>query len=354
MQVAERYKVNASTWARPFTARLLEPGAVSYKDVGCGTSLLTKETIDRCIRTFIGCPVVVRRNDNGKLIHPGQNEVTPGTMKTLGSGYITEVFYNSTDGWWYGRGVVDTDEAVRAIEIAGLCSTGYHVNSSGPGRSWHDIQCHDEILDFSGEHLAVVANPRYEEATIRLNAKNTNNMDMIKWIKKVASGVITPSATPAAPAAAAPAADDKQNANSGETISPESTFDVPTADGKTEQVTLAKLIEAHNAKNSHTVDGEDEIHCNGKAYKVNALLQAFDLWEVEKTKQNAADEEKAKKDKEDKENAAKADKTNAKPDHFSVLLNAAAVAAVPSPIAASFDTQAERLARGSREYGSGK
>lgn len=373
MRVEPSFRVvtNATNWARPFVARLLEPGLVSYEDQGCGKSLVTKETIDRWIQTFVGRPVVLKLDAKGARVHPAnKNSVTPQNMKEQGCGYITEVFYNSSDGWWYGRGVVDTDEAVAALQDPTGCSVGYHVNrsvpstqSSSPGGRWHDIPFHDEIQEFEGLHLAIVDSPRYEAATIRLNAKQPkDNMSMFKWFKKAAPGA-TVSADDAAQAAAAKlaadndatkAAADKLNATAApDQISGESEFEIATADGKTEKVTLAKLIEAHNGKGSGEMDGETEIVHNGKTYKLNALVQAFDIWEKEK--QNAADEAKTKAEKEtkEKEEADKKTKENAtaKPDFFRVVLNAAANAAQAPESAPQFDTLSERLARGQEQFG---
>ena len=339
-------------------ARLLEPGLVSYRDQGCGESLVSKETLDRCISTFVGRPVVLKTNAKGRRVHPKSNaELGPRNMKEDGCGYISEVFYNSSDGWWYGKGVVDTDEAVAALQDPQGCSVGYNVLRSGAGGKWHDIPYHDEIQDFLGMHLAIVDNPRYEAATIRLNATQpTNELSMFKWFKKAAPGA-TVSAAPAAPAAvAAPVAAvtnppvEVQNTGSDQ-ISGESELEIPTADGKTEKVTLATLIEAHNAKkDGEDMDGEDEIRHNGKTYKVNALIEAFDIWSKEKT--NAAEaEEKAKKEKEEKEKGEKQNAT--KPDHFQVLLSARDNAPV-TVVKQDFDTLAERLARGAAEFGSVK
>ena len=288
----------------------------------------------------MGCPVVIRRNLNGKLVHPKNGELTPQNMKQLGCGYITEVFYNATDGWWYGRGVVDTDEAAQEINRVGFCSVGYHVNSVNPAGVWHDIKYHDEITDFSGEHLAIVGNPRYEEATIKLNSKTT--MKLFQWIRKFASG-----ATPT----------DAQNAKPEDPIFGETTFEIPVAEGKTESVTLERLTEVYLLNAKHEVTPESEITCNGKTYKVNAMIQAFDIWEKQNAEADKAAKDKADKDAADKDAKDKADKEkqNAKqPDHFSNLLNAAAHASQPSLVASSFDTIEERLNRGKEQYGSAR
>jgi hypothetical protein len=362
---------NAKTWARPFTARLLEPGIVSYEDRGCGIALLRKETIDRDIHSFIGRPITYATNDRGRPVHP-REKTTPENMKAQSHGYVTEVYYNAADGWWYGRGVCDTDEAASAINRVGFCSVGYEVTRTGPGGVWHDIKYAEEILGFSGEHLAIVARPRYEEATIRLNAKNNKpNTIMFKFWKKSASS--KPSEANAANAAAADskaattAATTVENASGVSEISPDSEIEVTDTEGKASKVTLGALIESHasveNAKkNGVDMDADDEIRHNGKTYKVNALIEAFDKWE-RKNASDAAEEEAKKREnasgKPEEEAkpattaAAPATRENGKPDHFRVLLNASTRPA-PEPARRDFNSLDERLARGARMFGSGK
>ena len=183
---------------------------------------------------------------------------------------------------------------------------------------------------------------------------------MFKWFKKAAPGATVsadPAAAALAAAVAAPAAAvttppvEVQNTAASDQISGESELEIPTADGKTEKVTLSTLIEAHNAKkDGEDMDGEDEIRHNGKTYKVNALIEAFDIWTKEKTNAAEADE-KAKKEKEEKEKAEKQNAT--KLDHFQVLLSARDNAPV-TVVKQDFDTLAERLARGAAEFGSAK
>ncbi len=374
---SSNYRVNAKDWAKPFTARLLEPGLCSYEDSGCGKVLLRKETIDRCVQSFIGRPVVVKQNRRGKFVHA---KATPDNMKEIGHGYVTDVFYNAGDGWWYCRGLVDTEEAANAIKKVGKSSCGYGVKSAGPGGLWHDIPYEEEILEFSGEHLAIVDSPRYEEATIRLNSKNqpAQNMNVFKWLKKKPA-----SANNAGDAAAAPAAGDqspeqkaaallaaenaKKATGDGEDIDGETTITFLGLDGKPATASLAQLIEAHNSKlNGVDIGMEDEVVCNGKSYKMNALVEAFDKW----TKVNSTDGEKKKVEDAQNAKTIEADKAaaaalqdaeekkkletanNGKASHFNVLLNAsnqpAAIERGP------MNSLTERLARGRSLFGSKK
>lgn len=347
------YRLNATTWARKFNARLLEPGLVSYEDQGCGKALLRKETIDRCIESFVGRPVVCKVNAKGVLVH---EKTSPENMKTVGHGYITEVYYNAADGWYYGRGVVDTDEAARAISKSGFGSVGYRVNDAGPGGSWHNIGYEEEILEFSGEHLAIVSNPRYEEATIRLNSKTKTHMNVFKWIKK-ASRENAGGDDAAKQAAAAKLAADKAAADAAAKLQRENAAAPEEISGETEleleggaKVTIAQLVEAYNAKGAEAGDLPDDatIAINGKDVTVAELVESH-------RKLNAADDDESKaKEKADKDAEEKKKRENAAAaigkSHFKVLLSAGDG---PKRTNAPkfFGTREERLNAGKAEYG---
>lgn len=390
--------LNAKDWAKPFSARILEPGLVSYEDSNCGKVLLRKETIDRDIHSFVGRPLIVKQNRKGRMVHA---VATPENMKVIGHGYITQVYYNNADGWWWGKGLADTDEAVDAIQRVGKCSCAYGVTKAGPPdpKGWHDIPYQEEILGFSGEHLAVVDNPRYEDAHILLNAKNPTgtNMSFLAKIKRLAAGPSAgdDAAALAAAATAKAAADAEklrvENAkkDGAESIGADTSFTIPgQKEGTTEEVTLASLIESHHQvagfrevvenakKNGVEMEEGDTMMYNGKPYVLsNAMVEAFDKW----AKVNAADEDKEKADKEkaDKENkknsklipdletaeeiAAKEDAERkrlenagrAPKNHFNVLLNARDAAPPVGP-KATLNTLEERLENGRNMFGSKK
>jgi hypothetical protein len=165
---------NAKTWGQKFSARLIEPGLVSYEDCGGTKELLTPSTLLTFASTFEGKPVIVRHQS-----------VTPANFKDKAVGYISKVWHNSADGWWECEGVIIDDEAKELIRDGWMVSCAYHVKSSAPGGTHHGIAYGSETTAFEGEHLAIVERPRYENATIRLNSKTQNTtMNVFKWFKK--------------------------------------------------------------------------------------------------------------------------------------------------------------------------
>jgi hypothetical protein len=286
--IHKRYgtKQNAKTWANQFKARILEPGIVSYEDSGCGKALLKKETIDQCVRSFIGRPLILTRDGMNRPTYT-HAAVSPRTMEQMAMGYISDVQYDMSDGWWYAVGTVHDEDAKKAIKEIGLVSCAYDVLDVAPGGSHHNIQYQEEITAFEGEHLAIVANPRYERATIRLNAKTATKpiKHMFKWIKKAIDSVKN---------------DVAQNGELPEGAALE-------VDGK--PVPVADLVSTHKRVNSaegEDLDGSSEIDIgNGVKVTIDQMIashQKLNAMEDEEKKKNAADEEK-KKEEEAKKNA---------------------------------------------------
>lgn len=365
-------RCNAKAWAKKFEARLLEPGIVSYEDSGCGKAYLTRESIAASAQSFVGRPLIL----TPQLKH---KRVTPAQLEKEARGYVTDVYFNPDDGWFWCRGICHDDDAKDAINRVGFCSCAYEVLRVGSGGEYHAIPYDEEILEFSGEHLAIVDRPRYEGATIRLNSKPKTNTTMFKWIRsKIASRQNATEATDPATTAAT-SNQSKENAQAtppaapaAEEIGGDTELEIPTREnGKTEKVTIANLVEVYNGRND-PINGEDQIEVDGKPVKIAELVTAFkangkantagdhDLGDEQKRK-NAAEKEKEDEEKKAKENAkaeadakAKAAAAPAAPSHFKVLLNARAFGSINEGPVTGPDDMMSRVERGNQRYGSAK
>lgn len=146
---------------RPFKSRFLQAGLVKYD---FGVCLLKKETIDRFIDTFKGCPVVINHKDN----------ITESDKV----GEVHNIWFSDKDGWYWCDGVLTDDKAVELVENGYNVScqyaiTDYSINDTG---KLHNGNPYDkEILNGLFEHLAIVDNPRYEGAYIAVNAYVAQN-----------------------------------------------------------------------------------------------------------------------------------------------------------------------------------
>lgn len=148
---------------RPFKSRFLQAGLVKYD---FGVCLLKKETIDKFVNTFVECPVIIDHKDN----------LTDSDRV----GTIQKIWFSADDGWFWCSGIITDEKAIDLIENGYNVScqyriTGYMENDEG---KLHNANPYDkEILDGVFEHLAIVENPRYEDAFIAVNAYIAKNND---------------------------------------------------------------------------------------------------------------------------------------------------------------------------------
>ena len=350
-------RVNAKSWPDKFQSNFIEPGLISYLDTGGDLELLSKETIDRHIQSFVGKPVIVRHGAG----------VTPETMEAKAVGYISRVWWEPSEAWYYCEGVIFDDRAkdlIKPVTEGGKgwrVSCGYNVTSSDErGGEKNAIKYAREILGFEGEHLAIVERPRYEGATIRLNEKQlgANMENVFKILKKL----IAPAATPAATAGAgltdisgeseieidgnkvrlnelvelhrknakAPAAAPV----AGESLAPDTELEV---DGKS--VTLANLVAGYRT---------NEAHCAEETARKNTADEEEEKKKKEAARKNAEDEEAKKKEAVRSNEAASRENARKGADSFRVLATARTNPPPDPAPTASFGTMDEKLARGAR------
>ena len=146
---------------RPFKSRFLQAGLVKYD---FGVCLLQKETIDKFIDTFKGCPVVINHKDN----------ITESDKV----GVVQNIWFSEQDGWFWCDGVLTDDKAVELVENGYNVSCQYAITdySNNTEKKLHNGNPYDkEILNGLFEHLAIVDNPRYEGAYIAVNAYIAQN-----------------------------------------------------------------------------------------------------------------------------------------------------------------------------------
>lgn len=148
---------------RPFKSRFLQAGLVKYN---FGVCLLKKETIDKFVNTFVECPVIIDHKDNIT-----ENDVV---------GTIQKIWFSSDDGWFWCSGIITDEKAIKLIENGYNVSCQYRITdyADNDEGKLHNANPYDkEILDGVFEHLAIVENPRYEDAFIAVNAYIASNKD---------------------------------------------------------------------------------------------------------------------------------------------------------------------------------
>ncbi len=157
MNIFNKLKNSISQYPKVFFARHIGEGVVSYKNTDGGEDIffIGNDTLKKMNASFTGKPVYIQHQD-----------VPLSQMKERAVGYVVESFYLPEDGKQWLKMLITDDEAFDAIQNGWKVSNAYNVKDLGAGGVWHNIPYKREILDGEYEHLALVADPRYEEAVI--------------------------------------------------------------------------------------------------------------------------------------------------------------------------------------------
>jgi hypothetical protein len=165
-------------WPRPVTARFILPGLVHYEDLSDGqgsTILVQKPMLDKMLNSFIGKPVV---NENHRPVH--NRDFNMGNA----DGIVSKAWYNADDGYYYCDMLVWDPETRKNMESGYSVSCAYVVKEwNNEGGTFSNIPYQREAVDGEYTHMAIVSNPRYEQAHI-FNAIKGGCMSILKMIFK--------------------------------------------------------------------------------------------------------------------------------------------------------------------------
>jgi Uncharacterized protein conserved in bacteria (DUF2213) len=320
-------------WPRAVKMKFIEPGLVSY---GEGSMVLVKKPVlDKMLASIIGKPIF-------NINHAESNPTDFKTGKA--DGIVANAWYNVEDGWYWADCLIwdkKTRETCEGGNYAPSCAYK-PTDWDGNGGVHNNVTYNQEILDGYYTHMAVVSNPRYEDALIVCNSKGGVDMKLMFWKKeKDKDGKEIANSIDIDPATSVEIDGDKvsmkdlislHNAKSvAASLSDDSMLEV---DGKTlslkelKQNYLNSKKEKENevgkTKDEEKLKEEDKEHSKHNSYNENCAM-------CNKEKKNAEDEEeKKKKDKEnadekekkEKEEKEKQDKKNSL-SHFDALKNAA-------------------------------
>lgn len=373
---------NANGWASTWSARWITPGLVNYQDVRAGVGYVSKEAIDRSMQTMVGRPLVIKHEPISDVTGLPVDPVRPDNMEEVASGYISRVWW-ADDGWAWCEGTCHDDEAKGLARPSAKGGRGWRVSccysavgAVGPAGKLNGMPYDFEIRQFNGEHLALHPNPRYEGATIIMNAttaKPSTAMFKLFGTKKTEPTAADIAAKKAADDAAAAEATRLANAKTDLTpteIGADTVVEI--AEGVT--VTIGELAASHTTlqaqlKNGMEMDPEMEVeYANGRRAKMSRLCQAMvDHDKMEEDKKNAMDLED-----ENKKRIAAATTTGtsglsfakngldgkpvepAKPGHFLRLVNAATTNSdklLLKNAGKTPETQQSRIERGKSRWG---
>ena len=146
---------------RAFKSRFIQAGIAGYPNQ-FGNVLITKESLDKFIKTMVGVPVIINHKD-----------LSTENVDDERVGVVSNVWYDDKDGWYWCDGIIWDETAINLIkDKKWSVSCSYNVlKADDEGGTENNIEYDMEFLDGVFTHLAIVNNPRYERANIVVNSK---------------------------------------------------------------------------------------------------------------------------------------------------------------------------------------
>ena len=295
--IKQRAKLNQKDWPCEYICNFLEPGLVSYLDVGAGIAMLRKETILAMMPSFVGKPVIINHKD-----------VDTTNFEKHAVGYVTRVWYDDYANWAYCSFLLIDDKAKESVAKGYSVSCSYDVESTKEGGEYHAIKYDEEIVSGCFTHLALVLSPRYEDCRVTMNRKNAKVAGFDKSNQKKEAGTMIQLFK-------------KVNDKAGKEVDPndptKQKWNAETLYVKIDNAMVPLSELAKHAKKENEFEAvesvENEIEVDNVKYNVLDLISNYkqskknadDETEEDKAKKkemakkNAEDEEKKKKEEED-------------------------------------------------------
>lgn len=135
------------------------PGVAEYKEPnGSFRVFVNEDTIRAMGPTFAGRPVFVQHVDD---VPNDKDE-----LRREADGWVIESFFNEADGKHWVKFIVVSDKGEKAIASGYRLSNCYTPKSFSNGGEWNGVSYQKEVTGGEYDHLAIVADPRYEESII--------------------------------------------------------------------------------------------------------------------------------------------------------------------------------------------
>jgi len=265
--------------AETFKARFLEAAVVEYNDERV---LIKPENLLKMALKFKGAKVIVDHKD---VTAENANEIV---------GYINNIWIGD-DGWAWCDFTVNDAEAIDLINRGYSVSCCYVAVTSGDGGTKNAVPYDREVVDIEENdevtHLAIVENPRYEDAIILKNSIKNKVMNIFKFTSKK-----------------------EKKENSVKELDLETAAfeidgsEVPVSELMTAYKNSKEEEKENECEEKAKINADDELEVDGKMVKVSEMVKAYKSSkknEEDEAKKNAEDEEEKKKEKENAEEEEK-------------------------------------------------
>lgn len=323
-------KINAtSDFPKFYYARHMQAGLCGYEEE---TILVDNEAMAKLAATFNGKPVYVEHQD-----------VDLTSLKEEAVGYVVDTWIDGSDGWAWSKIMITDDEGHEVIGKGWAVSNAYIPTEWGDGGMKHNLPYDRRVLNGEFTHLALVPNPRYEDAKIytpqAYEARNTQLMNSLAPKTEEKKGISMKFF--------------KSKKEEVSNASDADTLEYTNDKGETVEVSISEMVNVlENAQKQ-----EKTVMVNGKEMKVSEVVKAYEALNAKKNgdvkdqedKENVSDDDmENESDEDEKENEDEEGEKKNAVDHFKEMKNAGNGGKF-SPII--LDTTAAKLARGAK-YGS--
>ena len=159
---------NEKSLPEVYYAKHMKAGVANYpehKEV----IYISNDTIADMAKTFEGKPVYVHHQD-----------IDLENLREQSDGYIADSFWNKYDGEWWVKFIAVSDDAKQAIANGWGVSNCYDHLVRGNGGTCINVKYDSEIIGGQFQHLAIVPNPRYEDAKIYTEQEYNNYIEQKK------------------------------------------------------------------------------------------------------------------------------------------------------------------------------
>ena len=159
---------NEKSMPQVFYAKHMKAGVANYPE-NKEIIYISNDTIADMAKSFEGKPVYVHHQ-----------EVDLENLKDQMDGVVSESFWNKYDGEWWIKFVAISDDAKKAIANGWGVSNCYDHLVRGNGGTCINVKYDSEIIGGQFQHLAIVPNPRYEDAKIYTEEEYNNYIEQKK------------------------------------------------------------------------------------------------------------------------------------------------------------------------------
>jgi len=336
-------KTNANQFPKFYYAKHMHEGVCGYN---AETIFINTDTIKKMMPSFDGKPIYVQHDERSQ-------EERLATLAETAQGFVTETFYNEMDGWVWSKIMITDDAAHEAIEKGWAVSNAYIPTEFKGGGERFNVPYDREFTDGVFTHLAIVNNPRYEEAKIftpdQFKAYQDGKRQQLNELKN---------SKPSEEKKGTFMKFFKNKKEEVSTVDADSLVELTNEKGETVEIPVQEMINAVLASQKK----EQVVTVGDKEMPLSELVNSYQKLNA-KAKKNADDEKKKdcenadeddaetlEKENEDEDKKEESEKDNSKDkkDHFEEMKNATKTKVTPLAI----QTTMSKVQRGASMYGS--